>query len=968
MRHCRRVVLVATLALAPHAHAEERTTFGGKSIEAWLTQLDSEGAPPRADAAAALGWIGPPATTALPALRKGLADRDPAVRAAAAFAVGKLSDDARSDVPALVRLLEDKDPLVQLAAARSLGRFGPRAEPAIPGLVNLIGHRDRGDEHSVVYFEAADALGRVGKAAVPAIIEALRNNNADQVARISMAQAGAMALRRFDPEGREALPALADLIENFASSTFVAEETIPALASLGAPGIDPLLKLLTAKDNPSGRTAAAVRALGEFPAEATRIVPELVKALKGPDKLQIAAARSLGRLGPAGAPATEALTAIVKKGEARTAPVAAESLAELGDRGARSLLALVAEDEEKIWSAANTGLLRVRSPLAVPALVAGLRDERNPVRQAAALTLGQIGPAARDAVTPLVAILRDPRSDIREAAAAALARIGPPAVASLAKALADLDTEGMRRAVAALESVGPQARDAAPALRRLLEERTSPLALDVCRALLAIDGTQGETVLEPLLAKVHQARGVPDGSERAAAELLGAVGKPAVPGLRRALRSDRPAVISCALQGLRALRAKSDALDALPEVLAVIKGPQPRLRLEALVLLQEMGPGARDGLVVVVRALDDAELGVRLEALRALAALDIAGTTARPRLLEALKDDSVRYVALDALGHARLTGPDVAAALREVLKYNEAPQALDVLSQMGSEGVPVLVQALEMPPLRAQSARLLGSLGPKAKSALPALREAARKSGETELLTALALVSADDAPRVVGKLTDQLPRLDALGALGRLGPRAAAAVPKLIEPLKTDSTPVRLAVARTLGQFGGPARSAVAALAHRMLLDEDEAVRLEAALAIARISPEHLGEPHRIDMDRRGDDLVERLPRPQGGINARIVIQSALEHRDKNRREQAAQGIAALGPAKELLVADLAARARKLEAPVQGEVIELLGALGPEAQSAWPVLRELADAIDPAVRRAARAALVKIEAERATAP
>src|SRR4051812_42656883 len=84
-------------------------------VAAWQAELASPEAHRRADAAAALGYLGAPARVALPALRAALQDRDGMVRAAAAFAVGRLAVDGTEDVPALRKLLRAGEPLERRA-------------------------------------------------------------------------------------------------------------------------------------------------------------------------------------------------------------------------------------------------------------------------------------------------------------------------------------------------------------------------------------------------------------------------------------------------------------------------------------------------------------------------------------------------------------------------------------------------------------------------------------------------------------------------------------------------------------------------------------------------------------------------------------------------------------------------------------------------------------------------------------
>jgi HEAT repeat protein len=105
---------------------------------------------------------------------------------------------------------------------------------------------------------------------------------------------------------------------------------------------------------------------------------------------------------------------------------------------------------------------------ALGALTAALKDSDLFVRRFAALALGKIGPDAKDAVPNLSAILRDAREkkEVQEAAALALGDIGPAGVNALIAAVKDHDKDMSvrRNAVLGLSKVGTGAKSAIPAL------------------------------------------------------------------------------------------------------------------------------------------------------------------------------------------------------------------------------------------------------------------------------------------------------------------------------------------------------------------------------------------------------------------------------------------------------------------------------------------------------------------------
>jgi HEAT repeat protein len=105
---------------------------------------------------------------------------------------------------------------------------------------------------------------------------------------------------------------------------------------------------------------------------------------------------------------------------------------------------------------------------AVSALTASLKDSDLFVRRFSAMALGKIGADAKDAVPSLSAILRDgkEKKEVQEAAALALGDIGPAGINALIAAVKDhnKDTSVRRNAVLGLSKMGPEAKSAIPTL------------------------------------------------------------------------------------------------------------------------------------------------------------------------------------------------------------------------------------------------------------------------------------------------------------------------------------------------------------------------------------------------------------------------------------------------------------------------------------------------------------------------
>ncbi|HEX5444138.1 MAG TPA: HEAT repeat domain-containing protein [Pirellulales bacterium] len=108
--------------------------------------------------------------------------------------------------------------------------------------------------------------------------------------------------------------------------------------------------------------------------------------------------------------------------------------------------------------------------------------------------------------------------------------------------------------------------------------------------------------------------------------------------------------------------------------------------------------------------------------------------------------------------------PEEVARLRVVRAFRDwgvRETAADALARIGDASVPSLVEILQDPDrdVRAQAARALARMGPRAEPAIPAL-----------------IAALNDSDKEV--------RMGAARALGQIGPPAAEAVPDLIQALK----------------------------------------------------------------------------------------------------------------------------------------------------------------------------------------
>ena len=621
-------------------------------------------------------------------------------------------------------------------------------------------------------------------------------------------------------------------------------------------------------------------------------------------------------------------------------------------------------------------------------------------RRKALAVLAKFGPKAKNAIAPLVHALRDPDPEVRGLAADALGAIGPnarEAVPTLVLVMKDEKAGPFflsKAAMAAGSIGGPENREVIRLL--LLHNRLKfgdPL---IHGGYLAKFPAQSVPHLIAHLkdedagvrARAAWVLGTLAQRHDAADPLLPKVGPTARdigPALVLALDDSRPAVRLAAASALVLVEPRL-ADKVIPTVLAALRAKQ----VQAYSAAELLRPAAKAAVPALIRALDEPNDEIRFEVASALAYL---GEAAVPPLAEALKAERVRVrsgaaVALGRMGKVSV-GPAL-PALVAALKDSDAGARLDAaeaLSHIDPEkaglAVPVLAAALraEKAPDRLRAAEALERLRGTARPAVPALLAALNDEDRPVRLAAtLALIAIDReaAAASVPVLIDILQNGDTLArrrtarAAASLGPAAKGAVPELLRALKADDVHLRLAAAEAVARVDrSQAKAGIEVLAG-LLADKkhrSSMVRAYALQALGRIGP----------------DAKDALPvlaavldddGPFHGEAAAVMLKidpqnaAALDFLRKVLKGQAAndglfemfEDMPELGAAAKPLVPDLLSHLKAPAAFFRLNAARTLGAIGPDAREAVPLLRELAAKDKRAdVREAAAEALKKIE-------
>ncbi len=455
------------------------------SIQPLMACLSHPAAFVRERAAHALGNVGDEARAAAPSLQELLRDPDQAVRRRGAWALGLLHDSRPETIALLARMVSHGTPEDGSAALHALGNIGKRAQdpPALAPYRTLIlaalDSADKEVRRCALY--AAESTGLDAQTCAELMVSVVQRDASSEVrsAALSMLKtlapmvqldaAVAILTSRLAEPPTEAASVCAVLgsmrpvpttaIPSLRAALDRDELVLPAAAALwrieGRP--ESILPALQRAFDDNGEGVCDL--LCELGPAALPLVPDLLRALSEDNwDLQWAAADALcaiassdpvvlaplldalahpspivrsasaRALAAAGAGAVDALRALVADAADPRAAWAAYALGEMGSAAAQALPELregMREEETPLAACCAIAVALIATDAgAVPYLVAALQSEdaRSP-RHAAAAALGQLGPAASDAVGALEGLLDDQDSALAEAALEALAAI-----------------------------------------------------------------------------------------------------------------------------------------------------------------------------------------------------------------------------------------------------------------------------------------------------------------------------------------------------------------------------------------------------------------------------------------------------------------------------------------------------------------------------------------------------------------
>ncbi len=470
------------------------------------------------------------------------------------------------------------------------------------------------------------ALLAIGPPALPQIVAALSPQNPHLTARA------------LEVLGRIGDPAQIATVQPFADSSEPAIRTA-ALSTLGALR-DPSAydRIRQWYDGAAGaekdRAFDALSLLGDM-----RSVDVVTAELLGGNPARRESAEdNLGRLGAGAVQALKPLLASTVVFE-RTA--ALRALGGVDQPDARDILmrTLISAPESELRAAAIQGLARRADPAAHDAILARASSRYQDERQAAAWALGRF--AQSEDLATLEEMTSDLSMSVRESAANALGNLGTAALPVLRR----------------LAVIGPDGATAEAAARALLNIERTP-----------------ETAVKLLASRHHPTRAI-------AARTLRELGPVGVSALLDAAVAPEDATRTAALAELKQAGAA-----ALPVLLERAEAASSSAHADILRFAANLKDRQAVGLAAKLLGKSP-DLVVRRQAVETLSACGDADS-AGPALVAALGDKAVevRFAAIEAIGHLRVTGaaPAVAALIKDAPR-NIVRAAVVTLGQLRDE-------------------------------------------------------------------------------------------------------------------------------------------------------------------------------------------------------------------------------------------------------------------------------------------
>jgi HEAT repeat protein len=867
----------------------------GRTLRQWIADLKDDDAQVRQQAAYALSRMGPRIRLALPALKEAVKDSDPSVRHYAVEALGYTGPQA---LGALLELLESEetrytaitalqhletDPMPELLKRLASGEVRQRRAAAAamhmamnytwqqPGKVLPALRLALKDPDGLVRIAAMNALRATRQQqTIPRdfIVELLNDKDPDVRLRAVFmvleneehpeSTIPALEKRVLDDPDKRVRVSAAGMIGRYDSKRSMAMLAIVREAlkddekTVRERALSAIFHIVLLRDN----TARSV----EVREDAARAaMPDLLAFLRGHKQQPKTSIQQIlwnvPSLEPEPKDVVPVLLEIARDGEPETSAQAARTLAFNfhNDPAVKSILpASIRRAPYKVRLEARAILLTLKQPQ--ENIVRGLVDvllksDRPASRSQAAYILGEIGSEAKDAIPALRGALEDKSRMVRQSALGALLHLEPDRAAELTPTVIRVSDWQIRYPSETIQILQTRAGEVVPVLVQGLKE--SDPEYRVRAGLMLIN--------------------------------FGPAARSAVPDLRVALENKEPAVRVLAAIALARINPQTEGI--LPALRAGLAFNDYAIREQVFQPIQNIGPAARELVPDLLRLLKNKSEGqFRNSAVFALMSIRPAAEEVEPVLAALIKDadPQVRSAALRGLGQIDLRDKTLLTTILDMVRddpnRSRQSELNVVIHRFGPAGIEQLSKRLKDkdPRIRGAFLNLYVNMNGVNQDELYAVLNQALKDDapSIRLMAAASLLIRDrEANKTLEqvlpvikqslKSSDIEERRHAIGALGRAAERRhngrnppQEAISLLLEQAKAKDASTRAAAIGIWMHIHPTPKEAEPVLVEA-LKDKDARVR-QAALSAFRFRPGRSKEvvPALIEMLKGKDDMA----------------------------------------------------------------------------------------------------------------